>query len=98
VSNHVQDILDRLSHELADLDPEGLDPDLVRLYALLALTKGADTTLRDVHDAWALWRTTTRPNHRSLVPFDELSADVQELDRPYRDAIARVATNRTSQN
>ena len=65
--------------------------DLLRLYALLALTAGDGVTLEHVHDAWAVWRCATRPDHPSLVPFGELSREVQELDAPYRDAIRAVA-------
>lgn len=84
--NYVQPVIDRI-----DRACPGLPPDLLRLYALLAFVKGNDTTLVDVHDAWAIWRDQTAPQHKSLIPFDRLSADVQELDRPYRDAIGTVA-------
>lgn len=83
-TNYVQVVLGRLCEHHAT---SGLDADLLHLYALLALTKGGDTSLQDVHDAWALWRNTTAPDHRSLVPFAELTAAVQELDRPYMEAI-----------
>lgn len=78
---------------VADLDKKipGNDPALLRLYALLALTTGEATTLENVHDAWAVWRTVTKPGHKSLVPFGELSPEVQELDREYMDAIREVA-------
>jgi hypothetical protein len=69
----------------------GLDPDLAQLYVLLALTRGTRTTLRDVHDAWAVWRNNTRPDHPSLMPFDQLTREVQELDRPYMQAIHKTA-------
>lgn len=75
----------------AGIEMPGEDPHLLRLYALLALVKGTDTTLRDVHDAWSLWRLATRSDHPSIVPFDELSPEVQELDRPYMEAIHRAA-------
>jgi hypothetical protein len=68
-----------------------LEPDLIRLYALLALVKGEQATLADVHDAWAIWRDQTRPDHRSIVPFDELTPETQELDRPYMEVIRAVA-------
>ncbi len=84
--NYVQAVLDRLNQA-----SPGLDPDLAQLYALLALVKGVDTTLEDVHDAWALWRNATNPQHKSLVPFDELTLEVQELDREYMDAIHKAA-------
>lgn len=85
-ANYVQIALGRLYDKLPDLDPE-----LAQLYALLAMTTGTQTTLRDVHEAWALWRNTTNPGHRSLIPFHELSHEVRELDRPYCDAIIEVA-------
>jgi hypothetical protein len=89
--NYVQQIVDRLDQLIP-----GNDPKLLRLYALLVLAKGADTTLRDVHDAWALWRNETQPDHRSLIPFEQLSPDVQALDRPYMEAIHAVASDRCS--
>lgn len=86
MTNYAQQAIDRLNAEAP-----GEDPDLIRLYALLVLVKGEDTTLQDVHDAWSLWRNETVPSHPSIVPFDELPEDIQEWDRPYRDAIARAA-------
>jgi len=85
-TNYAQRVLDRMTRALP-----GNDPQLNVLYALLAMTTGTQTTLRDVHEAWALWRTMTNPGHKSLVPFDELSYDVRELDRPYCEAIIEVA-------
>lgn len=84
--NYVQSALTALTLELPDIDS-----DLSNLYVLLVLTRGADTTLEDVHDAWAVWRNTTNPVHRSLIRFGELAVDVQGLDAKYRDAIHAVA-------
>lgn len=84
--NYVEQAMSILAEETGPLEK-----DLLRLYALLALTRGTDTTLEDVHDAWALWRNETNPQHRSLRPFDALTIDVQELDRRYADAIHRAA-------
>ncbi len=70
------------------------DPALLRLYALLVFSKGWETTLEDVHDAWSLWRMESDPGHRSLIPFDQLTPEVQELDRAYMEAIHEVAANR----
>jgi hypothetical protein len=72
--------------------PSPLPDDLLRLYALLALVKGVNVALEDVHDAWAIWRQTTDANHRSLIPFGQLTQEVQELDRPYVEAIHRAAS------
>ena len=83
--NCVSAIMKRLGELLDDCPP-----DLLRLYALLVLVRGQDTSREDVHDAWALWRDVTRPDHPSLVPFSELTLDVQALDDKYVDAI-RVA-------
>lgn len=84
--NYIDRVRERLSAELPDLDPRLLD-----LYTLLAFTEGERVTLEGVHDAWAVWRSRTRPDHPSLIPFDELSPKVQELDRQYAEAIARTA-------
>ena len=68
------------------------DGDLCLIYAVLALTKGGSTTLKDVHDAWAAWKHLRGINeHKSLKPFDQLTTAVQELDRPYMEAIHAAA-------
>lgn len=85
--NYVQSIIDQLHAELPDCDL-----DLIGFYALLVLVAGPSTTFQDVHDAWAVWRNQTDPEHRSLKPFDELTPEVQELDSPYRATIVRVAS------
>jgi hypothetical protein len=87
--------IDEVTTALA-VELPGQDPALLRLYALLAFAKGRDTTLEDVHDAWALWRHATRPEHRSMIPFTDLDPAVQELDRPYMEAIHRVADHRSA--
>ncbi len=84
--NYVDATVTALAARLPDCDP-----DLLRLYTLLALTVGAEVTLKDVHDAWAVWRTLTRPEHPSIVPFDQLTPEVQDLDSRYADAIRDVA-------
>lgn len=68
----------------------GLEPDLARIYAVLALAKAPDVTNEDVHNAWSAWTAGHRPDHRSLVPFADLPPAVQDLDTPYRDAINDV--------
>lgn len=66
--------------------------DLLRLYALLALSKGHETAPRDVHDAWACWAADRNPTHPSLVPYEELDAETQALDDDYVEAIHLVAS------
>lgn len=83
--NYVQEKIDELGQIL------NLPAELMDLYILLVFVKGADVTLEDVHDAWSVWKNRIRPDHHSLIPFDELSETVQELDRKYADGIAKVA-------
>lgn len=83
---YVQQVIDDLAGRLPDCPPE-----LIRLYALLALTRGPEADLEDVRDAWAIWRSSTDPHHRSLLPFDRLSPAVQELDRKYLEQVHEAA-------
>ena len=82
-----------------DLDKliPGNDPALLRYYALLVLTTGEETGREHVHDAWALWRLDTRPDHPSIVPFGELPEEIAAYDDPYVDAIREVAQTRARQ-
>lgn len=84
-TNYAQDVIDALNRHLP-----GQDPEIIRNYALLALALGEDTTGRDVHNAWAMWRSHTRPDHPDLVPFDELTPEIQAYDDEYVDAIHEV--------
>lgn len=83
---YIDKIRDDLAHKLPGTSRELLD-----LYTLVALVKGEDATHEDVHHAWALWTRTREPGHRYMLPFDELSPEVQELDAPYLEAIRAVA-------
>lgn len=87
--NYVATTIEALRAQLPEND--GTDEDLLRAYALLVHTTGTGTSLEHVHDAWALWRAQTRPEHPDLVPFAQLSAQVADYDQPYRDAIRTVA-------
>ncbi len=89
--NYVDKIVAELELVLNDCDV-----DLLRYYALLALTLGAAVTEDDVHDAWSMWRTATKPDHASLVPFSELAPEVQALDTIYADAVRAVAKKITA--
>jgi hypothetical protein len=89
LTNYIASTVDALTELLDDCPPE-----LIDLYALLVHTTGTGTTLEDVHEAWAVWRNRTKPDHKSLVPFDELTPEIQEYDRKYMDAIHQVALDR----
>ena len=74
-----------------ELVPEGDVSMLFRIYAVLALAKGEQVRLEDVHDAWAAWMSGQDLAHRSLKPLRELPPEIQLADRPYLDAIRMVA-------
>lgn len=78
---------------------------LTDLYALLALVKGEDTTLKDVHDAWAMninrtWDKEQFGEHFSMIPFEELKPETAAKDQRFVDAIhatAKVLATKKSQ-
>lgn len=72
-----------------ELEDEDLEEEYIEYYTLLALTKGKDTNLEDVHDAWVMIEEDA--DHESSIPFEDLDEETQELDRPYVDAIHSVA-------
>ena len=84
--------LDSGRQDDSDSDSEAL----YRRYAALAAERGSATTDEDVHEAWSAWAREHDPAHASLRPFAELSAAEQAKDRPFRDAIRRVAARRRS--
>ncbi|QJD50926.1 hypothetical protein KNV00_gp093 [Streptomyces phage Bmoc] len=86
MTNYVQQVKDAL----AELHPR-MESELLDVYTLLVLVKGEAVTLKDVHDAWSVWKNNIRPDHRSLIEFDELTPEVQALDQRYADSIALVA-------
>ncbi len=67
---------------------------LFRIYAVLALARGAEVTIEDVHDAWAAWECDRKPQSPSIVPFDRLRPEVQRMDEPFVEAIRQVASER----
>jgi hypothetical protein len=81
----------RLLAALGDTEQDWCDEQpLLDLYTLLVLVRGRACTLADIHDAWAVARQRTRPEHPDLVPFEQLTGEVQAYDEPYRDAVARA--------
>jgi hypothetical protein len=87
-ANYIDDLaLAIYNHAEPGGPPDADEMRLYRIYAVLARSKGTETTLEDVHDAWSAWKSDTFPEHRSIVPFEQLAPAVQELDREYCDAI-----------
>ena len=90
--NYIDALADRIEKSLAsELRPKHHAKSLYRTYALLALVKGKDVTLENVHDAWSSWKAATDPDHESIRPFVELDQQTKEKDRPYVNAIRLVA-------
>jgi hypothetical protein len=92
--------LDDLAQQIRTEVPAGVLPaadteQLFRLYALLALVKGEAVEARDVHDAWVVWMRDRGEQHRSMVPFEELSPEVQREDEPFVEAIRRAVSRRS---
>lgn len=90
--NYIEEVSERIRSKIDPnkLPDEGLDH-LFASYALLALSKGEEVQNEDVHDAWSAWATQFDPDNDSIVPYDELTADVQAQDTIFRDAIREVA-------
>jgi hypothetical protein len=79
------------SHIPDEQMPSGDAQDLLRIYAVLLRTKGANVTNSDIHDAWASWMAKANDNHESLVPFDELDEEVKVQDAPFAVAVRSAA-------
>ena len=77
----------------------------LRYYALLALVKGENVTLSDVHDGWSMSMNFKENNppycygheHKSIVPFDQLSEETQARDLKYMYAIRDAAKELNSE-
>ena len=92
---YIDEVADEIRREVPpQLIPDGDTVDLFRLYAVLALAKGEDVVLEDVHDAWSAWMSARDPNHRSLKRLHELDRDVRRSDEPYLQAIRAAARAR----
>lgn len=79
------------SHIPNDRMPHSDGDDLLLSYALLLRAKGVNVTNSDIHDAWSAWMARTNPNHESLIPYNELSPDVQGQDLAFATAVRRAA-------
>lgn len=93
--SYVEQVRDRLIGELGGHETIagwGVTAErLIDAYTLPALTTGAGTTSADIHDAWAVVTSRSRPEHRSVVPFYELASEVRAMDDEFRDAVIAAA-------
>ncbi len=94
---YLEEIADSIRRRLNAQDlPEGDDvTDLFVDYAVLLLAKGTRVTSADVHNAWAAWMLRHDPSHVSIVPFEDLSAEIRAEDSPFVAAIHAEARERT---
>ena len=93
--NYIQNIQNLLEKELKmrGTPYEGL----LETYGLLVLIVGENCSNENIHDAWSIWQNKTQPNHRSLIPFNKLTKDVQDLDELYRQAVIKVSNQLNNQ-
>jgi hypothetical protein len=86
MSNYVEKLKQAIATEL----PDDLPDDLLNLYTLLGFTCGARVSNEEVHDAWAIWQNTVNPRHPALLPYNDLSPAIRELDTKYCNGIIRA--------
>lgn len=84
--NYIDAIVKKLDEKIP-----GCETELLLFYALLVFAKGENCTSKDIHDAWSCWCTTVKKEHRSLIPFDELTDNIKLFDVPYANAVREVA-------
>ena len=84
--NYIKNAKDTLRETFEENDLQ-VDESLLDLYTLLLLTKGLRVTEKDVHEAWAIYTNKVNPRHKSLIPFEDLTKEVQNLDTPYTEVI-----------
>lgn len=62
--NYIDRVTQAIEHEISPASRPSQDGErLYRLYALLALVKDVDVTLREVHNPWSIWMNETNPDH-----------------------------------
>lgn len=89
LSNYVSETKTLLRQQISK--EHDVEEKLLDLYTLLVLTLGEECTLENVHDAWAVYTSNERPEHSSLIPFQDLKEEIQEYDRPFQEAIISTA-------
>ena len=97
MKTYIDEIIERVQQETGLKSKE-----TIKMYALLVLTKGTQITLSDIHDGWSMAMNFKESNppycygheHKSIVPFKELSIETQEKDRKYLDALLKIAKER----
>ena len=97
MKTYIDEVIEKVQQETGLKSKETL-----KMYALLVLVKGTEITLSDVHDGWSMMMNFKEANpphcygheHKSIVPFDQLSVETQERDRKYMEALIKIAKER----
>lgn len=89
--NYIEDTARMLREELEERNLPRVPATLLGMYILLVLTEGVNTRMRHVHNAWAVEKAMLTFAHSGLVPFEELTTERQEMNRPYAEAIIATA-------
>ena len=91
-NNYLREVALQIRQRIPEdaLPPDGPIDLLFDIYAILALSKGENTTAKDVHNAWVAWMGTVHTSHQSIVPFDELPKEIADADMPFVQAIREV--------
>ena len=101
-SSYFAAIAARLQEVITDLGQGEQDAAMLNGYAALVLSAGEDATLKGINAVWAMVRVSqgwtygpAKDNEAKispyLVPFEQLSAEIVDYDRPFLAAVAQVA-------
>ncbi len=85
--SYLDEVASVISRELHESPSDATPPALLRLYAVLLLSKGDQVNADDVHNAWAAWMQETQPENVLIRPYRELDASTQGADDPFVEAI-----------
>ncbi|WP_327662241.1 MULTISPECIES: DUF7701 domain-containing protein [unclassified Streptomyces] len=81
--NYLEAVANRIRTQIPPASlPQVNGENLCNLYASLVFIKGVDATASDVHDIWATWQVEQDAYHPDLIPYDQLTFDVQQRYSP----------------
>lgn len=91
---YVHKVVEKISSEFRT-EYSSLSEIFIPFYAQLVLTalaSNADITAEMVHDAWsvAIYNRDDADIHKSMIPFSNLTKEVQDLDNPYVEKLNEV--------
>ena len=91
---YIHKVVEKISSEFRT-EYSSLSEIFIPFYAQLVLTalaSNADITAEMVHDAWsvAIYNRDDADIHKSMIPFSNLTKEVQDLDNPYVEKLNEV--------